>query len=66
MADFSVISNGNCWNRYARNIGSCDALHICKDMGRAYWYGYGLEIGDHTPTSGERLKSFGRHGNREM
>jgi len=38
----------------------------CKDVRHLYWYGHGLETGDNTPTSGERLKSFSRHGNWEM
>jgi len=35
----------------------------CRDVGHIYWYGYGSKTRDHTPTSGERLQSFGQHSN---
>ena len=59
-------SNGNCLNSYAHKISSCDTLHA--EMWGMYIgiYGYGSETGDHTPTSGERLQSFGWHGNKKM
>lgn len=37
----------------------------CRDVRQIYRYGYASERGVHTPTSGEWLKSFSRHGDKK-
>jgi hypothetical protein len=69
--------NGDGAHNESTNLASCGGLlrdtndkHLKgfgrRDAGNVYWHGFGLEIKDFSPNSGEWFHSVGRHGNGDL